>query len=307
MLNYKNFGSLIIITTVIALYGCSSIKFSGTDKPYLPPTPTEPKQKRLALVLGGGGSKGFAHVGVLEELEKAGIVPDLIVGCSAGSIIGGLYASNPDINALKTLVLPGKKSEIIETSISDWPYSIYNIEKLAEYLNANIEHRDFKDLKIPLLVTATNLEFGNLTIFGQGDIVRPIMASAALPGAFSPVKIHDQYFVDCSVADPVPVRVARELGYETIIAVNVAEPLSNSEPNHLFGLIKRSTEIAYINQCKYASESADVVISFKFKDIDVFSDGHNKFLYQEGRKETRKAIPTIKEKLQRKYNATYKK
>jgi len=178
-------------------------------------------------------------------------------------------------------------------SISDWPHSVYNKEKLHDFLKNNIKNHQFKDLKIPLIVTATNLEFGNLTVFGSGDVIQPILASAALPGAFFPVKIQEQYFVDCGVADPVPVRVARDLGYETVVAVNISEQLPASSPNHLFGLIKRSNEIAYINQCKYAVEGADVVISFNFKDIDTFTDKHNDFLYQEGKKQTKNAIPLI--------------
>lgn len=298
----------LLTVAMLALYGCTSLKFSGADAPYASPLPAASKMqtKKLALVLGGGGAKGMAHVGVLEELGNAGIVPDLIIGCSSGAIVGGLYAANPDINAIKTLILPGKQSDVIEVGMSGWPYSIYNQNKLADYLHKHIAHHDFADLKIPFIVTATNLEFGNLTIFATGDVLKPILASAALPGAFAPVKIHDQYFVDCAVADPVPVRVARDLGYETVVAVNIAEQLPDSSPNHLFGLVKRSAEIAYINQCRYSSEGADVVISFKFKNIGSFTDEHNYYLYEEGRTETKKVIALIKSKL-RGYNAGHTK
>ncbi len=292
--------SIFLVTCIaVSLHGCTKVKFSGADKPYSQALPTsiENGPRRLALVLGGGGAKGMAHVGILEELANAGIKPDVIIGCSAGAIVGGLYAANPDINALKTLALAGKKSHIIEMSINTWPYSIYNQDKLATYLSNHIAQHDFKDLKIPLLIVATNLEFGNQTVFSQGAPIQAILASAAVPGAFAPVNIHGQYFVDCGVTDPVPVRVAQDLGYETIVAVNIAEQLPKTAPNHLFGMIKRSSEIAYINQCKYATEGADVVIDFDFNDIGIFNDEHNETLYKAGKYATKKAIPLIKEKL----------
>jgi NTE family protein len=283
----------LIALPIICLHGCGTVKFNGTGKPYVPPAPPATKSKNLALVLGGGGAKGMAHVGVLEELELAGIKPDVIIGCSSGSLVGALYAANPDINSLKALVLPGKKDEVLMLSIRDWPYSVYDTNKLKAYLEKNIPQRNFQDLKIPLIVTATNLEYGNLTHFGEGDLIDPVLASAAMPGAFAPIMIQDQYFIDCGVADPIPVRLARSLGYKTVVAVNIAEKLPDTAPNHVLGLIKRSTEIAYISQCNFSVESADVVIDFDYKNIGIFPDEFNEFLYLEGRRSTKNSIPKI--------------
>lgn len=298
----KGLRSKLILIVVLAvlipfIYGCGKVEFSKAAAPYNPPKP-KLKHKKLALVLGGGGAKGMAHIGVLEALEKAGIKPDLIVGCSAGSIIGALYASHPDAQDLKKLLLTAKKSEAIMLSIKDWPYSIYDNKHLAEYLRQNVKEHNFANLKIPLVVTATNLEFGNLTVFGEGDLIAPVLASSAAPGAFAPVKIHDQYFVDCGVADPIPVRVARDLGYETIVAVNIAEQLPDSSPNHLLGVLMRSTEIAYINQCRFAMEGADVIIDLKLKNIGMFTDEYNEYLYQHGAKYGAAAIPQIRAALE---------
>lgn len=284
---------------MFSLHGCGGLKFSKAAKPYEPPLP-ELKNKKFALVLGGGGAKGVAHIGVMEELQKAGLQPDVIIGCSAGAIAGALYASNPDPNALRTLALNGKESDIIKWTYKVWPYSIYDDNHLAAYLKKHIKQHNFNNLKIPLIVTATNLEFGNVTTFGSGDIIPAILASAAVPGAFAPVKIHGQYFVDCGVADPIPVRAARELGYETIVAVNIAEELPDTAPNHIFGMLKRSTEIAYIAQCKYALEGADVKIDFKFRNIGVFNDKFNRYLYEEGKKAGKQAVPQIIAALQAK-------
>lgn len=288
----KMVALMMVVMTIFGLVGCGSLKFSNALKPNKPALPPL-KSKKLALVLGGGGAKGMAHIGVLEEFEKAGIKPDIIIGCSAGAIVGALYASNPDISALKALVRAGRQADVITMSLSVWPYSIYDDKHLAAYLKKHIKNHHFSDLRVPLLVTATNLEFGNVTAFGQGDIIAPVMASAAVPGAFSPVLIDGQYYVDCGVADPIPVRMARQLGYETIIAVNIAEKLPKSPPNHAFGIMKRSSEIAYVTQCEYAMEDADVKIDFEFHNIGMFTDEHNEYLYEQGKLAGKKAIPKI--------------
>jgi NTE family protein len=286
---------------IFSVYGCAanSIQFTKNSKPYIPQQ-AQFKQKKLALVLGGGGAKGFAHVGVLEELDKAGIKPDVIIGCSAGSIIGALYAANPDITALKNIVLNGKQSDVIAQTIAEWPYGIYSQEKMRQYLQANLKAHDFANTKIPFIATATNLQFGNLTSFSKGNLVQAVLASAAYPGAFQPIQIADQYFVDCGVADPVPTRVAKQLGFETIVAVNIAEQLPESSPNHFLGVSARSLEIAYISLSKYALEQADVVIDFEFTNIGTFNDKHNKYLYEEGKRVALQKIPSIKQALNQK-------
>ncbi len=292
------FKLFILGCCIASMIGCGTINFSPKNEPSIP-RQAPITRKKLALVLGGGGAKGFAHLGVLEELDKAGIVPDLIIGCSAGSIVGSLYAANPDIQALKQLLLTSKRSEVIAGSFKDWPYSIYNKDQLAQYLRDNLKVHDFAQTKIPFIATAANLQYGNLTSFSTGNMIDPIVASAALPGAFAPVQIGDQYFIDCSAADPVPVRVAKNLGFETIVAVNIAEQLPHTSPNHLLGVVRRGTEIAYINQVKYAVEGADVVIDFKFKNIGLFSDKFNDYLYKEGRKAGKAAVPKILQLVQK--------
>ncbi len=287
---------LIIFLTslmgILSVYGCSAIQFKKKGVPHLP-LQAKFKKTNLALVLGAGGAKGFAHVGVIEELEKAGIVPDVIIGCSAGAIIGALYAAEPNIHSLKSVVLSGKNSDIVETNISEWPYSVYSHHKLIKYLHTNLKSIDFKNLKIPVVIAATNLQHGNLTAFSEGDIIQPILASAAYPGAFPAVKIEEQYFVDCGVSNPVPVQLARNLGFKKVIAVNISGQLPESSPNHIFGMLMRSIEISYINNARSAAENADVVINFDFKNIPVFSDQYNDYLYEAGKKATQHAMPKI--------------
>lgn len=294
---------IILILTILILAICASschkdLKFSAAGAPYVPPLASNLSSKRLALVLGGGGAKGFAHVGVLEELQHAGIVPDIIIGCSAGAIVGALYAANPDIAYLKALLLNGKKQDVIEFSMASLPYGIYNQGKLGTYLADHLGTNDFNNLKIPFIATATNLEYGNLTAFSSGDLVQAILASSSYPGAYVPVLIQDQYFVDCAITDPVPARLAKNLGFTTVIAVNIAEKLSAVEPANGLGILKRSIDIAYINQSKLSAANADIVIDFDFIGIGMFTDQYNLYLYTEGRRAAKLAMPKIVQMLQ---------
>jgi len=290
----KIIGLVTLFSILLFCVSChKDLKFSAAGAPYEPPAPQNIVNKRVTLVLGGGGAKGFAHVGVIEELNQAGIVPDVIIGCSAGAIVGALYAANPNIDALKTLLLSGKKQDVIAFSLSSLPYGIYNENKLGEYLAKNLNTNDFAKLKIPFIATATNLEYGNLTAFSDGDLVKAILASAAYPGFYAPVHLQGQYFIDCAITDPVPARLAKDLGFSTVIAVNIAEKLSDVEPSNGLGVLKRSINIAYINQSKLSAAHADVVIDFDFKDIDMFTDKYNLYLYTEGRRAAKLAIPKI--------------
>lgn len=250
-----------------------SIQFSHDKSPYHPPSP-ELTNVDIALVLGGGGARGVAHVGVLEELLKAGIRPDFIVGCSAGAMVGALYADSLDIDYVKATVL-GTRFK-----------NINNDNKLERHLCSKIKARNFKDLQMPFIAVATNLQFGDTTAFGTGPLIPALRASAACPGAFSPVQVSGQYFIDGVVADPVPVVAAKKYNPKVIIAVDIGEELTKRKPNHVFGLIERSIEISYIHLSDMAAQKADVVIEFPFHDIGTYNDNLNEYLYQEGRKAT---------------------
>lgn len=287
-------GSLCIFN----LHGCGPIKFNYDQ--------TQPsarqvqeidqrqfKKKKLALVLGGGGAKGFAHLGVLEELNANGIVPDVIIGCSVGAIVGALYTANPDIEAVKAQVLDGTSDDIVTLSSDHLPFSIYSAKPLARYLRKNLAVDQFADLKIPLIITATDLQYGNVVVFNSGNLISAVMASASYPGAISPTKIDDFYYIDCGISNPLPTDIARELGFETVIAVNIAERLPTTSPNHVFGLLQRSTEIGYLSLIRKSLKDADLVIDFDFKNVELFDDKQNKYLYEQGRARTIAKLPQI--------------
>ena len=256
------------------------------------------KEKDIVLVLGGGGgAKGLAHVGVLQELIKNNIYPDLIIGCSAGAIVGALYADSLDVRKVKAILLKSSSKEIVDYMLSAFPFGVVKGGGFNRFLSKNLKAKRIEELKLPFIAVATNLQHGTLTSFGKGRLIPAIRASAAYPGVFKPVRIKGQYFVDGGISSPVPVNIAKQLNAKIIIEVDVGEQLTDGAPRHLLGVLKRSIENSYIHQAKFAREGADVLIEVPFKDVGTFADGKNMHIYLEGVNAAKKAIPFIKGKV----------
>jgi NTE family protein len=278
------------------LTGCTSLEFSRAPGKYHPKIP-DFHDIKVAFVLGGGGAKGLAHVGVLEELNDAGIRPDLIVGCSAGAIVGALYADNPDISRLKNLLMEKKREHLLDISLSYLPYGISKGGALKQFLTENLQAKTFEQLKIPFVSVATSLEFGDLVLFGTGELEPAIRASAAFPGVFHPVRINGHYFVDGGVVNITPVEIAKRMGAQFIIAVELDNQLTDTPPNHLIGIIKRCLEISLSHQGHQASKDADFVIKVPFKGVGLFDDHLNGKIYNLGRQIARQTIYELKQKI----------
>ncbi len=283
----------------ILLSGCYSLDFTHHEKCIHPELPKY-KGIKTALVLGGGGVKGMAHVAILEELNAAGIKPDLIVGCSAGAIIGAFYADGVDLKDLKEDLLEQTRSDLLDITFGDITFGLSRGVLLQAYLNKHLKSKNIEDMKKPFVAVATNLEFGDLVAFGKGPITDAVMASAAYPGVFHPVKINGEYYVDGGVANPCPVDIARKLGAEYVIAVDLSGDLTTSPPSNLLGIAKRSLEISYLHQSKMASKGADFIFSIPFKDIETFGDGYQGEVYRLGKAHIKASIEDLRKDLRKK-------
>jgi NTE family protein len=186
--------------------------------------PKPPAQVKIALVLGGGAARGFAHIGVIKALESQGIYPDIVVGTSAGSVVGALYAAGNNGFALQKLAL-----EIDEAAISDWsvPFfakssGVLKGDALQSYVNKAVHNTPIEKLKIPFAAVATDINSGLPVLFQRGNTGLAVRASSAVPSVFQPVKIGDHFYVDGGLVAPVPVHFARDMGADFIIAVNIS-------------------------------------------------------------------------------------
>lgn len=254
----------------------------------------------VAVVLGGGGARGIAHVGVLEELENAGIPIDIIVGCSAGSLVGALYANHPCAQDLLSILMPLKKEHLLEINLFSRCYGLGHGDGLKKFLLKYLGHTEFYELKIPLIIVATELFTGEMICFNNGPIAPVVHASCAYPFFFSPVHLYRRVFVDGGVVDPVPVEVARAINADIVIAVDLCSMLPIDLPTNLFGVARRCTEIQFLHQSIRCSQYADIHISPEIGTIGTFDDCYNELLYEAGREAARDAIPAIRALLEKK-------
>ena len=280
----------------LILAGCSSSHYSTATPPEIPSfQPKEPPH--TVLVLGGGGSKGFAHLGAIRELEAAGIRPDLIIGCSAGALVGALYADDPEVTEIDKTLISMKRSDILDTSYFNSRLGFVKGHALEAFMKKNLRSKTFDELKIPLIVVATDLYTGDLIELSSKEIPIAVRASCAFPGVFEPVLYEGRYLIDGGVTSPLPVEIAKKYGAKIIIAINLTEKLTEAKPSHLFGVAKRAIEIAYRKFIAQAIAMADIVIQMEFQDIGTFSDHMNEHMYEHGRAKAKAAIPEIKQKL----------
>lgn len=183
-----------------------------------------PKKIRIGLALGGGAARGFAHIGVIKALEAQGIYPEIVVGTSAGSVVGALYAAGNDGFALQKTAM-----EMDEASISDWALPLFSKssgvlkgDALQSYVNKAVKNTPMEKLKLKFGAVATDLNSGRPILFQRGNTGQAVRASSSVPSVFQPVKIGDHSYVDGGLVAPVPVRFARDMGADFIIAVNIS-------------------------------------------------------------------------------------
>lgn len=269
-------------------------KYHPSDNP--PPLPECPlivNPVKIALVLGGGGAKGLAHVGALEVLEEHNIQIDLVIGCSAGSIVGALYADYPCTDHLKDLLMTMNTDHLIDINIWSARYGLCQGKSLRRFLKKNLRSQNFDELQIPFFLVTTDLYSCELVTIGGGPIIPAVEASCAIPLVFVPVFLHGRAFVDGGVIDPVPVRVAKHFNAEVIIAVDLRGELSKTFPTNLFGVASRSADISWLWQSEECLHHADVVIRPDLKSFGTFSDNCNEQIYQAGRNAAERAMPQI--------------
>lgn len=275
--------NITIMAIILAFTGCTSTK----------PIPTKPKVK-IALALGGGAAKGFAHIGVIKVLEQNGIKPVIVTGTSAGSIIGSLYASGLTPTQLQQKAMDLKESQVVDLTLST--NGFIKGEYLQNFINSSVGNRPIQNLKIPFGAVATNKDTGATAVFRSGNTGQAVRASASMPNVFQPVKIGSSYFVDGGLTQPVPVSAARAMGATFVIAVDIsAKPKSGI--SGIFATLDQSINI--MSQVTLNSElkKANIVIKPKLENLSSasFDTRHQAIL--EGEKAALLALPAIKKAL----------
>ena len=236
------------------LTSCSSVK---TKKPV------------IGLALGGGAARGFAHIGVIKALESQGIFPNLVVGTSAGSVIAALYASGYRGTELQKIAL-----SLDEAAITDWalPFSgrfggMIKGDALQAMVNRLVKNQTIENMSMPLGIVGTDLKTGNGVLFQRGDTGQAVRASCSIPGVFQPTIIQGREYVDGGLVSPVPVRYAKQMGADIVIAVNISTEPSSQDSSGSLGILLHTTSIMGKSINTFELDLAQVVIQPELKGM----------------------------------------
>nr|WP_314541053.1 patatin-like phospholipase family protein [uncultured Massilia sp.] len=256
---------LFTLAAATLLAGCGSTPKQpepAVVAPPVAPTPV-PRKVKIGLALGGGAARGFAHIGVIKALEAQGIRPDIIVGTSAGSVVGALYASGYDGFSLQKIAL-----EMDEATISDWAIPFFGKstgvlkgDALQAYVNKAVRNQPLEKLKIPFGAVATDLKTGKPILFRRGNTGMAVRASSAVPGVFQPVTIGGVTYVDGGLVAPVPVRFAKEMGAEFIIAVNISSATETQATVSNLDVLMQTFTIMGQRLNHFELKDADIVVT----------------------------------------------
>jgi NTE family protein len=251
------------------------------------------KTAKIALVLGAGSSKGFAHIGALKVLEMNHIPINMIVGTSVGSAVGSLYAYGYDAFQLQRISFSIEKGDIADFIIPFPTNGFIKGEKLEEFINKTLNNTPMEKLKIPFYAVATDIQNGQEVVFGSGNTGQAVRASCSIPGIFRPVQIGDGMYVDGGVVSPIAVDAARRLGADIIIAVDISSGIDRTKPESTMATIFQAFDIMYSKLSNIQLARADVVIRPKVDYIGSsdFSKRHEAIL--EGEKAAMEALPQI--------------
>ncbi len=254
---------------------------------------------KLGLALGGGAARGFAHVGVLQVLEEAGIKPQLVVGTSAGSVVAAFYASGKGAAQLLKL-----SDSMDESTLADWTVPLLSRgmmrgDALAKYMNQNLEIKRIEDMKIPLGVVATDLHSGESILFQRGDAATAVRASSAVPAVFQPVQIGGKEYVDGGLVAPVPVRFARQMGADIVVAVDISTPLEANKADGMLQILLQTFSIMGKSISDFELKEADLVVKPALSGIGSAAFSERKRSIDAGRAAMTQALPQLRILLQK--------
>ncbi len=281
----------LILCLILLLTSCVSTQG--------PPVVGTPRPK-IALVLGGGAARGFAHVGVIRVLEQEKIPIDMIVGTSVGSLIGAIYAYDVNSFDLEWTAFSLEKDDLFDFGIltAITGMGAAKGEKLETFVKSKVLVPNIENLKIPFAAVATDLNLGTRVVLDRGSVAKAVRASSAIPGVFNPVDYQGKLLVDGGLIDDIPISVARERGADLVIAVDISENVINYNITNLVDVILQAVTIMAFENVKYKRKEADVLISPAVGNVGMLDFTQKKRCMQAGIDAAQKAMPEIKKKIE---------
>ena len=294
---------MLLASFAAVLAGCASAP-PPAQTPAPPPPAAVPKPPpRIGLALGCGAARGFAHVGVIQVLEEAGIRPNLVVGTSAGSLVAALYASGRNGQQLQSVAMA-----MDEAAFADWMLPIFSRgmlrgEALGRYVNTQVGNRLIENMAMPLGIVATDLHTGQGILFRRGDTGTAVRASSAVPAVFQPVRIGTHEFVDGGLVSPVPVRYAREMGAELVIGVDISSAPEGNASADTISILLQTFAIMGKSINSWELKDADVVVRPSLAGMGSGDFTNKKRAIDAGRAAMQAALPQLRAALEAKMHA----
>ena len=288
-----------LVMVGLALAGCASIgpPTAPVVAPVQAPSASLPVAKapaRIGLALGGGAARGFAHVGVIQVLEEAGIRPDMVVGTSAGSLVAALYASGRNGAQLQQVA-----ESLEEAALTDWTLPIFGRgalkgEALARYVSSLVNHKLIDEMPMPLGIVATDLGSGQGVLFRRGSTGTAVRASSAVPSVFQPVTIAGRDYVDGGLVSPVPVGFARQMGADLVIAVDISSPPEGQATGDSLQILLQTFAIMSKSINRFELKDADVVVRPALAGVKSADFTAKRRSIEAGRRAMQQALPQLR-------------
>lgn len=275
----------------------AAVEEPASRPPVVEPAPPKPPPRapRIGLALGGGAARGFAHIGVIQVLEEAGIRPALVAGTSAGSLVAALYASGKSGAELAALA-----ASIDEATIADWSFpgrGLIRGEALARFVREQTGGRTIEQMRVPLGIVATDLGNGAPILFQVGDPGIAVRASSAVPAVFRPVRIGAREYVDGGLVSPVPVRFARQMGAELVIAVDITQSPDGAETGDMMSILLQTFSIMSRSINRFELRDADIALRPRLQGVASVDFAARAQSIQAGRDAALAALPQIRARI----------
>ncbi|AZU61409.1 patatin-like phospholipase family protein [Neobacillus mesonae] len=249
------------------------------------------KHPKIGLALGSGGARGFAHLGVIKVLKDAGIPIDLIAGSSMGALVACFYGAGIDLNRLYTLSTAFKRKYFLDFTVPKMGF--ITGKKVTEFIRMFTHGKNIEDFSIPISIVATDLLTGEKVIFTKGSAAEAVRASISIPGIFVPVKYNGRLLVDGGVTDRVPISVAKEMGADIVIAVDVSRVKQNAEITSIYDVIMQSIDIMQTEIINIQESAANIMIRPPVEDFSSRAFTNIEEIIKQGEEETKKHLDQI--------------
>lgn len=279
-----------------SLVGVLALTLAGCDKTTKTPPNTTPIQARepvIALALGGGGAKGFAHIGVIKVLESHGIKPKIVTGTSAGSFVGSLYASGKSPYQLQHIALTFKESDIRDLTLNRQGFIAG--QKLQDFVNQHVANKPIEKFPIRFAAVATRLDNGRKADFIKGNAGQAVRASCSIPNVFVPATIGGTQYVDGGLVSPIPVQTAKAMGADLVIAVDISARPTGNQPVSMWGLLDQTLNIIGQQSIHQELAQANIVIQPKVGHIGTLDLKASNQTILEGEKAAQLQIKAIQQ------------